>query len=174
MSEQFGSTDWDSGVILPESTEASKNNLPFPKPAITNEQKVEALIQECLAEVSLAHKEKYDAAKAELTAAKFLDARMRLSEFIENVELRARQSKSEIDRVKSEVYFEVKDSNSAKKITEATIESGVLKHESVVEIKREHAAAEASLKKWNYIMDVLKDGHYYFKGIAKVKGPWSE
>lgn len=133
----------------------------------TNAEVVEELVSRCMAEVAICHEEKYDAEKAERTAALFLDARMKLAMFIEEIELNAKQSKTEIDRVEAEKYFEYRDSFNGGKITEAVLSNSVAKDKSVVESKRSWAQAEASLKKYNYLMDSLKDGLYLFKNIGK-------
>jgi hypothetical protein len=133
---------------------------------LTNAQFTEQLISKVMIETAKAHNEKYDAEKAEKTAAMCLDARMHLSKFIEDVELRARQSKSDIERVEAERYFVYRDSKTEKKATEQSLKQFVAQDEFVIEANKQCAKAEAELKKWSYLMDCLKDSFYYFKSIA--------
>lgn len=134
---------------------------------------VEALIEQCFDETSAASREKYDSDKADRTAALFLTAQMKLSNLIEEVELASRNAKNEISRIEGEKYFEIKESDSAKKITDKMTESYVAKHADIVEAKKSFAIHESSLKKWNFILSCLKDGHIYFRNIGKNKN-WSE
>jgi len=134
---------------------------------------IEFTIEACLGEMTKASLEKYDSDKADRTAALFLVAQMKLSALIEDVEMKARHSKNEITRIEGEKYFEFKTSNSDKKITENMMTSHLSKDEDIVSAKTEHAKNEANLKKWNYILDVLKNGHVYFRNIGKTKS-WQE
>src|SRR5271154_3535592 len=94
----------------------------------TNREELEALISLCFSELSTASKEKYDAEKAEKTAAMFLAAQVQLAFFISDVDLRARHSKNDISRVEAQKYFELKDDFGGKKPTEAALTNGVAKH----------------------------------------------
>ena len=138
-------------------------------PSKTREQVVEELVQKCLLETKLAHQDRYDADKAERTAACFLDARLELATFIGDVELRARQAKTEIDRIEAEKYFFYKKEKAGEKVTETLLAQFVAKDPEVVKAKSDAASYEADLKKWNYIMDSLKDGHLYFRSVSKNK-----
>jgi hypothetical protein len=133
----------------------------------------EKLVEECFNELSSSSRNKYDMDKADRTAALFLVAQMKLSFLIEEVELRARNAKNEITRIEGEKYFEYKISNAEKKITENMVASYVSKEPDIVSARRECAIHEASLKKWNYVMNVLKDGHVYMRNLSKNK-TWNE
>ena len=133
----------------------------------TNEEVVYELIEKCLKELELAHKEKYESEKAEKTAAMFLLAQTKLVLFIEDTELRAREAKNEVSRIEAEKYFEYKNSMSGNKTTETMISQYVAKDEKVVESKSQAAKAEASLKKWSYVLATLKDRHIFFRNVGK-------
>jgi len=150
--------NWDPVVV-------QKGNE-VPEELLTNAELTENLISKVMLETAKAHKEKYDAEKAEKTAAMCLDARMHLSKFIEDVELRAKQSKTEIERVEAERYFIYKDNKGDKKATEQALKQYVAQDEFVIEANKQCAKAESELKKWSYLMDCLKDSFYYFKSIA--------
>jgi hypothetical protein len=134
---------------------------------------VESLVESCFVEMQSASRAKYDVDHADRTAALFLTAQMKLSFLIEEVEMKARNAKNEIERVEGEKYFEYKVANSDKKITENMITSYVAKESEVVRVKTECAQLEATLKKWNYVLNVLNNGHVFFRNIAKNK-TWSE
>jgi hypothetical protein len=133
----------------------------------------EAVIEQCFNEISAASRETYDSAKADRTAALFLTAQMKLSFLIEEVELSSKQAKNEIVRVEGEKYFECKEAGQDKKITENMITNYVAKHPDIVNAKTECAKQEAALKKWGFILNSLKDGHIYFRNLAKGK-IWQE
>ena len=134
---------------------------------------VENLISQCLDEASSASREKYDVDKADRTAALILVAQMKLSFLIEEIEMKAKNAKNEIARIEGEKYFEYKTNNTEKKITENMLTNYVAKDVEVVAAKRECAQQEASIKKWNYILNILKDQHIYFRNIGKNK-TWAE
>jgi hypothetical protein len=132
----------------------------------TNREELEALITKCLAELFQASKEKYDAEKAEKTAALFLAAQLQLASFIADIELNAKHSKNEIARIEAEKYFETKNA-STNKITEATLTNSVAKNSEVVSAKRSNSEAEAEIKKYNYVMNSLVNGHIFFRSVGK-------
>jgi hypothetical protein len=134
---------------------------------------VEKLLDECFTEIEASARAKYDSDKADRTAALFLSAQMKVSFLIESVELKARQAKNEITRIEGQKYFEHKTSASDKKLTENMLSSLVAKEPEVVSAKNECATQEASLKKWNYVMNTLRDAHVYFRNVSKNK-TWSE
>lgn len=134
---------------------------------------IETVVQECFAEMKTASREKYDADKADRTASLFLMAQMKLSFVIEEVEMKARHAKNEITRLEGIKYFEYKTSNGEKKITEKMLENHIAKEPEIIEAKLESSKQDAILRKWNYLLNVLKDGHIYFRNIGKNK-TWSE
>lgn len=141
----------------------------------TNKEECEATVSKCFTELTLAHQEKYEPEKAERTAALFLSAQMQLAFFIEDIELKARHSKHEIERVEALKYFELKSNAiQGKKFTEAALTQSLAKDSDVIAAKQINCEAEAELKKYNYLMANLKEGHIFFRNVGKSKGPWNE
>jgi hypothetical protein len=134
---------------------------------------IEKVIDECFSEITAASREKYDTDKADRSAALFLVAEMKLSFLIEEIELRARQAKNEISRVEGEKYFEFKATSGDKKITENMLQNYLAKEPDIVGAKLECATQEAAIKKWNYLLASIKDGHIYFRNLSKNK-TWNE
>ena len=135
----------------------------------TNKEELEALVEQCFIELSKAYKEKYDGDRAEQTAAMFLAAQMQLAFFIADIELKAKHSKYDIERVEASKYFELKEKSFDKKMTEAFLTQSVARDPEVVEAKKNNCEAEAELKKYNYLMSNLKEGHIFFRNIGKAK-----
>jgi hypothetical protein len=134
---------------------------------------IEKVVDECFAEISSASRERYDTDKADRGAALFLVAEMKLSSMIEEVELRARRAKNDISRIEGEKYFEFKTTSGDKKITENMLLNYIAKDPDIVSAKLECAKQEAALKKWNYLLASLKDGHIYLRNLSKNK-TWNE
>lgn len=134
---------------------------------------VEIVIEECFNQTTEASRSKYDTQKADQTAALFLTAQIKLSMLIENFEMNAKNAKNEISRIEAEKYFEYKENNQDKKITENMLISAIAKDPAVVAAKLECSKIEATLKKYNYLLNTLKDGHVFFRNIGKNKS-WQE
>lgn len=168
-------SDWNDSVTEPINTtraaapgraQTAQNGTAEPEP-LTNENEVERLVGLCLEASTLAHTGRYDTDQASRTAAMFLSAQIRLTLFISDIELRARDSKNEIQRVEADKYFQLK-SNATGKVTEGALAQSVAIEKDVIAAKKACAAAEAEAKKWNYLLGVLKDGHIFFRGLNKT------
>lgn len=134
------------------------------------EQEVSELIEKCLGELSAAQNGDIDQLKAEKVAALFLIAQIRMSDLLADFELRANHSKNMIEAVEAEVYSEIKNSAaSGSKITESALSHLIAKDERVKEAKKETAKHWSALKKYNYLSNTIRDGHHYFKGLAKAQ-----
>ena len=134
------------------------------------EQEVSDLIEKCLGELTAAQKGDVDQAKAEKVAALCLVAQIRMAELLADFELRANHSKNMIAAIEAEVYGEIKTGNvSGGKITESAMTHLIAKDERVKNIKKECAKDWATLKKYNYLSNTIKDAHYYFKSLAKAQ-----
>lgn len=138
-----------------------------------NFENIEEIIEKCFKELEKVNSDKYDAEMVDKTASLFLMAQMKLSILLEDAEMKAKNSKNEISRIEGEKYFEYKNSHLDKKITENMLTNYVAKDSDVVSAKRESAQYEANLKKWNYLLSSLKDGHIFFRNLGKNKS-WSE
>lgn len=134
---------------------------------------IETTIETCFSKLQKASSETLDSQDADKTAALFLVAQFKVSSLIEEVEMKARNSKNEISRIEGEKYFFYKTSNVEKKLTENTLSSYIAKEPDIVQAKTDCAQHESNLKKWNYILGVLKDGHIYFRNLGKTKS-WNE
>lgn len=134
---------------------------------------VDIVIEQCFEAIQSASREKYDAVEAEKIAALFLVAQMKLSFLMEEIEMKAKNAKNEIVRIEGEKYFDYKNSSFDKKITENMLTNYVAKEVDIVKAKIECAQQESALKKWGYLLGVLKDGHIYFRNIGKTK-TWAE
>lgn len=134
---------------------------------------IEKNIEDCFLEIQESSRSKYDIDKADRTAAMFLMAQMKLSFLIEEVEIKAKNAKNEITRIEGEKYFQYKNDNLDKKITENMLLNYIAKDPDIVSAKQECTNFEANLKKWNYLLTSLKDGHIFFRNITKNK-TWSE
>ena len=133
---------------------------------------VEEILNTCYEEITSAHRDKYDCDKADRTAALFLLAQIKLSSLIEEVEIKSKFFKNEVVRLEGEKYFEYKTVNTGK-ITEAMLSNYVAKDADIVSTKTKCAEQEAAIKKWNYVLGTLKDGHIFFRNLSKNKS-WSE
>jgi hypothetical protein len=133
---------------------------------------LETVVEKCLAEMQTASREKYDSDRADKTAALCLVAQMKLSSIIEDVEMKARNSKNEITRMEGEKYFEFKTGSFEKKLTENALTSAVAKDDKVVKCKMDSSKYEAELKKYVFILNTLKEAHIFFRNIGKNK-EWS-
>lgn len=134
-----------------------------------NQEKMEKLLDKCLSELTLAYNGDCTAERAEKNAALFLEMQLRLSEYLANAELKAKMSKNEVERLSSHKYFEYKNGSlgSEKKLTEASLEHSITKDEEIFKLKEELIRHEAEYKKWNFIINVLSNGHIYFRNLGK-------
>lgn len=141
----------------------------------TNQEEFESLLNRCFDELKKASTEKYEPEKAEKTAAMFLSAQIQLAAFIADIELKARHSKNEVERVEAARYYALKIGDTGgKKLTEMALAQMVAKDDEVVSAKRLWAESESELKKYVFIMNTLRDSHILFRGIGKSKSFWNE
>ena len=137
-----------------------------------NEEELQASIEKCLEESDKAANGNHKSEDTEKTAALFLSTSLKLSYYMEEIEFNQKTAKNEIARIEAEKYSQLKDATLDKKMTEATLANFVAKDPDVVEVKRTSARAEAALKKWTYLINNLKDGHIFFRGINKTNKSW--
>ena len=143
-----------------------------PEDLVAASEKVERIIAQISKEFKLAHNYKYDVEKAELTAALCLEAQKQIAEFLSDAEIYSKERKWEVESVSAERYFHYKES-ATDKISESALNHFIAKDEKVKEAKSEQFKAEANYKKWQNLLSILKDGHIYFRGLAKGKNDWS-
>lgn len=130
---------------------------------------LEELLEKCLSELNLAYKGECNSERSERNAALFLEMQLRLAEYLADAELKAKMAKNEMERSAAQKYFEYKNGalGNEKKMTEAALEQAVLKDQDVFKLKEEIIKNEAEYKKWNYVINVLSNGHIYFRNISK-------
>jgi hypothetical protein len=138
----------------------------------TNAEEFEVLIEQCFKELASASHKKYDPEVAERTAALFLQAQFQLAYFIEDIELRARHSKTAIDGIEGEKYFEFKNSSSDGKKTDTALKQAVAKDKDVLDAQKANNSAEAELAKYKHLMNAIGNGHLFFRNLAKNNSKW--
>jgi hypothetical protein len=131
------------------------------------------VIEECFGYLDKSSRERMDTEQADKVAALFLVAQMKLAIHLQDVEMLSRQSKNNIERVEGEKYFEFKNSSGDKKITADMLSSMVAKDADVVKAKNDFTKNESDLKKYTHVLNVLKDGHLFYRNASKTK-QWSE
>jgi hypothetical protein len=138
----------------------------------TNKNRVEDLILQVSKELNIAHSKKYDEVQAELTAALILEAQKELSEFLADAELISKEKKAEVERIEAEQYFFYKNAQK-EKATDVFLTRMVSKDRLVLEAKKEQYQAESDYSKYKNLFGMLKDGHVFFRGLAKGKNNWT-
>lgn len=134
-----------------------------------DQKTLENLLEKCLSELKLAHQGECPPERAEKNAALFLEMQLRLSEHVSDAELKAKMAKNEVERISAQKYFEYKNGalGNEKKLTEAALEHAISKDEEVFKLKEEVVKNESEYKKWNYIINVLSNGHIYYRNLGK-------
>lgn len=132
----------------------------------TNAQQIESLVDKCLAALSEVHAGSYDQDKNDKTAAMFLETQMKLSMFISDVTLMAKEAKNEVKRIEAETYHTIKASSTGK-ITEGALDAAIAKDTAVVAAKHTCAQAEADSSKWENLIGTLAAGHVFFRNLGK-------
>lgn len=170
--------DWkdDWGVNSPkvEKIDPSSELQEIESSETTRAKRAECLITEFSHELKIAHSQKYDAEKAELTAALCLEAQKEIAEFLSEAELLSKEKKSEVESIQAERYFFYKEnySSSDKKLSEVALQHLVAKDDLVKSAKKEQYKAEADFNKWKNLFGTLKDGHVMFRTWGKGKNDW--
>ncbi len=133
------------------------------------QEELEKLIEKCLAELGVAYQGDCNPERAEKNAALFLEVQLKLSSYLADAELKAKIAKSEVERLSAQKYFEYKNPTIGfdKKLTEAALEHSIAKDEEILKSKEDMIKKEAEYKKWNYVINVLQNGHVYYRGIGK-------
>jgi len=138
----------------------------------THKLRVEDLIEKVSKELNIAHTKKYDAVQAELTAALILEAQKELSEFLADAELISKERKAEVERIEAEQYFFYKKAQT-EKITDVALTKLIAKDKLVLAAKKEQYEAESDFSKYKNLFAMLKDGHVFFRGLARGKNDWT-
>lgn len=104
--------------------------------------------------------------EAEKLAAEFLHAQMLISAELATVDLDARMKKSGVKAVKAAVYIEA-CSKSDKKPTESALEHTISLNEAVQVEQDKLDIAEVDRDNLTRYYNIFRDGHIYYRGIAK-------
>lgn len=129
------------------------------------DEKLSAMLSECMKELEAAHESRYPPEKADRTAALFLSTQLRLTDYAVDLDFKAKMAKNEVERVEAEKYFDFK--GEAAKLTEAALKHATSKDESVNEVKAKLARAESEQKKITNVMNIMNNGHIFFRTISK-------
>lgn len=134
-----------------------------------DQEELEKLIEKCLAELKLAYQGDCAPERAEKNAALFLEIQLRLAGYLSNAELKAKMAKSEVERISAQKYFEYKNPTIGfdRKLTEAALEHSIAKDEEICKTKEVMIKDEAEYKKWNYVINILKEGHIFYRNLGK-------
>jgi len=139
----------------------------------TQSDKVEVMIEKIMIEFRKAHSRKYEPEDAEKTAALCLEAQKELTEFLSDAELISKEKKLEVERIEAEKIFYYKSlKNGGEKVTDTILKAYVAKDDDVCNAKKGQYKAEADFNKWKNLLNVLKDGHLFFRGVSKGKNEW--
>lgn len=134
-----------------------------------DQEKLSKMIDNCLEELRCAHQGECQSDRAERTAALFLEVQIQLADYLSQVELKAKGTKNEVERLSSQKYFEFKTDGmtGGQKLSEAALEHSISKDDAICSLKDKLIRAEAEGKKWNYVITMLSNGHIYFRNLSK-------
>lgn len=120
-----------------------------------------------LSELDKLYQGAYDVEDAERTAALCLIVQNHLNKLHAATAHRARATKRDIDFVKAESYFRIKDEKTGEKITEAALSQLLNKDANVQKAYADHNDAEREAKEMANMWEILKDTHITFRSYAK-------
>ena len=141
-------------------------------PVMSRRDVVKKMVNEVQDELAMVHMSKYDLERAKRTAALALRAQMEMSEFLSDLEGRAKGIKHSIAIIESEVYFDQKNL-ADKKLSEAALQQCIAKDKEVVKAKAELIDAEREFRLWEKLFNSLKDAHIFFRNLGNGKNDWS-
>lgn len=104
--------------------------------------------------------------EAEKLAAKTLSVRLEISEELMSVDLDSRMRKHGVKAVRAEVYMEELKKHD-KKPAEAYLDNVVNLSDAVRNEERDYAESDTHRGLLVNYLDIFKDAHIYFRGIAK-------
>ncbi len=129
---------------------------------------LQAELEECRRIITEAYGSPVSIDDATLYAARFLATQMTVADELQKTELDARMRKNGVKVVSSKAYLD-EVARHDKKPSDTLLENTVASHELV---KREQEALARAEVRANYLdnyYNILKDGHIFFRGIAKGK-----
>lgn len=129
-------------------------------------KQIQDLYDELSSDLQRAYEESITITEAEKLAAKFLHAQLTLANELAILDLDARMRKSGLKAVKGAIYMEVATKD-AKKPSDTLIEQVVNLNELVQGEQESFDKAEIVAEQLRNYLNVFKDGHIYFRGLAK-------
>lgn len=104
--------------------------------------------------------------QAEKLAAKFLYGQIQVANALQSADLDARMKKTGVKAVKAAVYLE-EATKGEKKPTESFLAALVDRNDLVTGEQKDFDKSEVSKQYLENTFSILKEGHIYFRGIAK-------
>lgn len=126
----------------------------------------QVFIDKCIKAIQDAYEASPTLDEAEKLAALFLDAQLRVGTELKSADLDARMRKSGLKAIKAAVYLE-EASRGDKKPTEATLTAKIDSSELVIQEQQALDNAEVYRDELQNYLSVFRDGHIYFRGMAK-------
>lgn len=116
--------------------------------------------------IEAAYNEGVTLSEAEKLAARTLVVRLDLSQELKVVDLDSRMKKHGVKVTRADAYMsEIKKHD--KKPVESFLEAAVTMDGNVIESEHDYAKADVQRELIQNYLDIFKDAHIYFRGIAK-------
>ncbi len=128
--------------------------------------KTAAFFMDCEDAIKSAYETSVTMEDAEKLAAKFIHAQIIAAQSLRETDLDARMRKSGLKAVKASVYL-AESKKGDKKPTEATLEALVNTNQLVSSTQTQLDESEVQRDILINYLSVFKEGHIYFRGIAK-------
>lgn len=133
---------------------------------------LEQLITKCLEANQKVSEGTLDELAAVRVAALALNAQLKLAQYIEQLEIKAKNLKNKLELISAEKYFHFKSTIEGK-ATEVALSNYVSTDEEIVALKNDLTNAEAEYRKAATISNTIKDLHVFFRTLSKMTG-WSD
>ncbi len=116
--------------------------------------------------IETAYEQGVSMAEAEKLAAKTLVIRLELSQELKRVDLDSRMKKHGVKVTRADAYMtELKKHD--KKPVESFLDATITMDKNVIEAEHDYAKADVQREMIQNYLDIFKDAHIYFRGIAK-------
>jgi hypothetical protein len=132
----------------------------------TRAKKVEVFTDALNYYMSKVYSGSFDVSKAERVASLALSAQIEISDLLSDAECRVKQAKYDVELVESEVALRIR-SEAETRITEVALKQKVIIDSSVTSAKNKILKCEKNSKKWNYVFNIFKEAHIFFRNLAK-------
>ncbi len=124
------------------------------------------LCEELVLEIQKSYTEGVTVEEAEKLAGKFLYAQIQVAEELRVSDLDTRTKKSGLKAIKAAVYMEAATKD-PKKPSDTLLDQLVTMNEIVVGEQQRFDEAEVLKNHLEHYMNIFRDGHIHFRGIAK-------